>query len=173
MAEGSNEEAGQAPSIGEGGGTPSAHTQTGLRKGPARRRFIPLALVGAMSIGAAAGAVAGVVGSPTIPGVGQSPIAFVISSAHATVAQRTADIVFAGTISSKGKSVPMTGTGQADFTRNAFAGSVHFPSHGYSVVEDELSVDNAYYLAVVVDGVNTAQYLSGKHWIRIPQPSTD
>ncbi len=124
-----------------------------------------------MTLGAAAGAAVGVVQSPTIPGVGQSPIAFVISSAQNTLSQRTADITFQGIIREKGKSLPLNGTGQADFTRNAFAGSVQFLQGGDTVVENELGVGNRFYLAVVVDGINTSQALAGKHWIQEPVPT--
>jgi hypothetical protein len=131
---------------------------------------LPLALVGALTLGAAAGAMVGVAQSPTIPGVGVLPIDFVISSAQNTASQRTADLTYRGTLHEQGKSMSLSGTGQADFTRNAFIGTIQFHSIGNTVVETELSAGNRFYIALVVDGVNTAQALSGKHWIQAPDP---
>src|SRR5580692_4043489 len=71
------------------------------------RTTLPWALLTGVLGLAAAAAVVGQVDSPHIPGAGQSPVAFVISSARNTVDQKTADVIFSGSLVVDGHTIPM------------------------------------------------------------------
>jgi hypothetical protein len=109
---------------------------------------------------------------PTIPGAGIAPAAFVVSSTQATLAQRTADIVFSGSISEDGHNIPMNGTGETDFSDNAFTGTVTSDIAGKSLVERELSLGNHFYMGMTIDGTNLSELTGGQDWIDIPLPSS-
>ncbi len=48
------------------------------------------------------------------PGAGMAPAAFVTSATHATLARRTADMEFSGSIQVSGVTVPLQGTGEVN-----------------------------------------------------------
>jgi hypothetical protein len=132
---------------------------------------VPFSLVGVMSMLAAGAAVLGVVDNSHIPGAGQSAVAFVISSAQNTEQQRTADVVFSGSMSVDNHTIPVHGGGQQDFSQNAFSGTISMNLGGESFAETELVARGNYYLEVVVDGYNTSKVLTGKDWVDIPIPT--
>ena len=102
-----------------GPGVPPPETRRSHRRG---------ALWAGVSV-VAVGAVAVVIvlsasGGPSVPGAGMAPADFVVSSTQNTLAQRTADVVISGSVSVAGHEIPLTGTGQADFTTNGFNATI-------------------------------------------------
>jgi hypothetical protein len=128
---------------------------------------LTVVVVGAL----AAGVVLVVNRGPTVPGAGIAPAAFVISSTQDTLAQHTADVIFSGSISVAGKTIPLNGTGEADFAANAFNGTVSFASSGLSLVERELAVGGHLYMGMTANGSDISQVTGGPEWIDIPLPN--
>ena len=107
-------------------------------------------------------------GGSAAPGAGMAPADFVVSSTQNTLAQHTADVVFSGSVSVAGKTIPLTGTGQADFTTNDFTGIVSESSPTASIVERELLINGHFYMGVTADGHDISEITGGAEWIDIP-----
>jgi hypothetical protein len=115
-------------------------------------------------IAAAAAAVAGVlIAGGTAQHPALSPAAFVTQSAQRTMAEHTVDIAVSGTVSAASRKITLRGTGQEDFTHQAFELSVGLSASGQSFTLDEIAVDGNAYLAVTEGGKSP-----GRHWIRAP-----
>jgi hypothetical protein len=124
-----------------------------------------------MTVGAVVAAVFAIRdGGPTVPGAGIAPASFVVSSTQNTLDQHSADVIFSGSITAAGKVIPMQGTGQTDFTSNAFSGTVNASSSGTSLIEKELVVGGHFYLGLSIDGTPLSQFTGGAEWIDIPVP---
>jgi hypothetical protein len=113
---------------------------------------------------AVAGVVTGVViaSRPGPASVSMSPAAFVTQSAQRTLSARTADVTMSGSVSALGESVPVSGTGQTDFSTNAMTLNSTFNSSGHSVVEKEIETKGNLYITMSVDGQ------SGDKWVETP-----
>ena len=109
-------------------------------------------------------------GGPGVPGAGMAPADFVVSSTQNTLAQRTADVVISGSVSVAGHEIPLTGTGQADFTTNGFSATVSENAANTSVDERELVVGGNLYMGMTIDGHNMSKFTNGASWISIPTP---
>jgi hypothetical protein len=94
-------------------------------------------------------------------------IAFVTRSAQSTLAQRTADLTVSGEIQVAGKSTPVTGTGQIDFTTNAMTLDTSFSVGGHSTQELEVLANGELYLQLGTDGIGLV-LPGGRTWIQMP-----
>ena len=102
-----------------------------------------------------------------------APAAFVISATQTTLQHRTADLVFSGSITASGRTVPLEGTGEADLTAGDFVANVTANGPGEALVERELIVDGHFYMGMTVDGTNISTITSGRQWIDMPIPVAD
>lgn len=146
------------------------------RRRPSARR---LAVAGGLAVLVAAVAVfAGTrSGSPAGPQAGLSPAAFVMSATTSTLAQRTADVSISGSVTVRGLTIPVTGTGLTDFRAQSFESALSFSASGVRVQEHELIVAQRFYLGMVVNGTDVMAALTGKQWVLSPfsvatQPGT-
>lgn len=134
---------------------------------PGRRRAGVLATVGVVAVAAVVTAVL-TVGKPGPATVAMSPAAFVTLSAKHTLAARTADVTVSGSVTGLGESVPISGTGEADFTSNSLALTANFDIQGQSMAEREIEADGNMYMGITVDGQAISQLTGGKHWLKMP-----
>ena len=115
--------------------------------------------------------VSGSSGSPA-PGAGIAPVSFVISAAHTTLAHHTSDVVLGGSVTARGITVPLSGTGQQDLTAGSFSADVHFDTiRGTSVDERELVVGGHFYIGATANGQGISALTGGKHWVDVPVPT--
>jgi len=112
-------------------------------------------------------------GAGQVPGAGVAPAVFVVSSATTTLHQHSADVTISGTISANGQTVPIDGTGYADFDQDAFSANMTMNSPTGALGEDEIVVGGHIYLSVGADGVSISQLTGGPHWIDVPVPEQD
>lgn len=96
-----------------------------------------------------------------------TPTAFVTSATQATLAQKTADVSLHGAVTAAGQSVPMTGTGQVDFTDNAMSMNVDTSAAGRAMTLRELFVGGHIFMGMTIAGQDLAR-LVGKAWIELP-----
>ena len=137
-----------------------------------RRRPLVWAAASLLVVGmAAAGIVVATSGGASAPGSGMAPADFVVSSTQNTLAQHTADVVFTGSVSDAGQTIPLNGTGQADFSNNGFTATVTENGPKASVVERELFADGHFYIGVTADGQDLSSVTGGAQWIEVPLPS--
>jgi hypothetical protein len=94
-------------------------------------------------------------------------VAFVTQSAQSTLAQRTADLTLSGEVQVSGKSIPLTGTGQVDFTTNAMTLDTGFSVAGHSMQELEVLVNGSLYIELGINGTGAA-FPGGRTWIQMP-----
>jgi hypothetical protein len=94
-------------------------------------------------------------------------VAFVISAAQSTLAQRTADLTVSGEIQVAGASTPVTGTGQIDFTANAMTLDSGFSVAGHTMQELEVLVNGGLYLQLGINGTGLA-LPGGRTWMQMP-----
>ena len=97
-----------------------------------------------------------------------SPAAFVIQSAHRTLAQSTAKMTLSGTIQMDGQSLPLTGTGEIDFGTGATQLSLHSSLSGHPLAVEEVLVSGNLYVTMTVAGVSLSQMTGGHGWIELP-----
>jgi hypothetical protein len=96
---------------------------------------------------------------------------FVVSAAAATLTQRTADVLITGTVTAAGRTVPMTGTGQARLSSpQAFATTIAVSAGGGSFEEKEVLADGQLYFSIGSAGQDVSAVVPGKHWVAIPIP---
>ena len=98
---------------------------------------------------------------------------FVVSSATTTLHQHSADVTISGSVSADGQTVPIDGTGYADFDRNAFSANMTMNGPAGTLGEDEIAIGAHIYLSVGADGVSISQLTGGPHWIDVPVPEQD
>jgi hypothetical protein len=141
---------------------------------PARpgRTWLPVVLALVIAVSASIGAVIALGGSST-PETGVALADFVASAAQTTLTQRTADLVFGGTVTADGQSLPISGSGEALLSYpQRFAATVQFtsPSRGTTLEEKELVADNHFYMDIESGGQDISEFVPGKHWVEIPVP---
>ena len=140
---------------------------------PRSHQRLRLAVISLALVLVAGGIIGGIVsstGTPPPPGAGVSPAAFVVSSTQTTLNQHSADMDLTGSVSVDGHTVPLQGTGSADFDTNAFEADISIDSGSQSVVEHELIVDHAFYLGINADGQNLSVLTGGPQWVQVPIP---
>jgi hypothetical protein len=136
--------------------------------GRLRLAIILLALV--LVAGGVIGGIVSTGSGPPPPGAGVAPANFVISSTQTTLSQHTADVAISGTVSTNGKSIPMHGTGSADFDTNSFEADISLASGANSSVEHELVVADHFYLGLTLNGTSVSAITGGPEWINVPLP---
>lgn len=137
-----------------------------------RRRGRVTLIVGAIVviIGAALAVVASLGGSSE-PWSGVAPADFVVSATQTTLGQHTADLVFGGSVTAAGHSVPITGSGGADFSSpRRFSATEDFAISGITLTEREILVGNNFYLGFSGGGQDISTLVPGKHWVQLPIP---
>jgi hypothetical protein len=103
------------------------------------------------------------------PGAGMAPAAFVTSATRATLARRTADLDFRGSIQVSGVTIPLQGTGQVNLSARTLSASFDAAADGHSVVVRELVVGGRLYEAESLDGTSIlASVAPGKTWLEYP-----
>ena len=112
-------------------------------------------------------------GASQVPGAGVAPAVFVVSSATTTLHQHSADITISGSVSANGQTVPIDGTGFADFDQDAFSANLTMNSPAGALGEDEIAVGGHIYLSVGADGVSVSQITGGPHWVDVPVSEQD
>ncbi len=150
---------------------PQAATPPTPSSAAAPHRRLRLAVISLALVLVAAGVIGGIVstsGGPPAPRAGTSPANFVVSSTQTTLNQHTADIVISGTVTDAGQSVPLQGTGTADFDTNAFNANISELSGPSSFTEHELVVDNQIYVGITAGGTNVSTVSGGPQWIDVP-----
>ena len=133
-----------------------------------RRRVLVVSVVALLMIGAGVAGVLASSGGSSAPGTGMSPANFVVTSTQNTVAQRTADIDVSGSISVNGTTIPVSGSGQADFTTNQFSASMDLSSASHTVNEKELESGGQAYMTLSGDGQELPALTGGAQWIQLP-----
>ena len=137
-----------------------------------RRRPVVWAAASLIAVGAAAaGFVVATSGGTPAPGDGMAPADFVVSSTQNTLAQHTADVVFSGSVSDAGQTIPISGTGQADFSNDGFTATVTEDSTKGTIVERELLADGHFFVGVTADGQDLSAVTGGAQWVDVPVPS--
>jgi hypothetical protein len=132
---------------------------------------VRLAIIGLALVLVAGGVIGGIVSTgsgPPAPGAGVAPANFVVSSTQTTLSQHTADIAISGTVSANGKSIPMHGTGTADFDTNSFEADISLASGANASVEHDLVVADHVYIGLTVNGTNASAITGGPEWISVP-----
>ncbi len=140
-------------------------------------RRVRLAVISLALVLVAGGAIGGIVSTgsgPPAPGTGVTPATFVVSSTQTTLSQHTADIDHQRDASlPTGKSIPMQGTGTANFDTNSFAADISLASGATSLVEHELVVADHVYIGLTVDGTSVSAITGGPEWVNVPLPDQD
>lgn len=155
-----------------------SHLAAGFGQGPSappptKRPKKRLLVVGLAMVIIVAAVVVGVVSTNSttnVPGAGVAPAAFVVSSTRDTLAQHSADVAITGTFSADGHTLPMTGSGLADFDTNAFSATVAMTANSHSIVEKELVVGGKLLIGISYDGSNVPLLLTGADWVDVPVP---
>lgn len=109
-------------------------------------------------------------GGNRVPGAGMAPAAFVLSSAQTTLHQHTAEVNISGSVSAKGQSIPLSGTGYADFDEDAFWADMTVSIPSGVLDEHEIVVGGHLYFGLGAGGFNISQITGGPHWIDVPVP---
>lgn len=136
-----------------------------------RRRLLPVSIGIAVVAAAAVGAVVATGGSSK-SGSGLAPADFVLTATQTTLGQRTADLIFAGTVTASGHAVPISGTGQAvlsDPQQYAAKISISAPD-GTALQEKEIASSGDFYLGISSGAQDVSSLVPGKHWVQIPLP---
>ncbi|HET7523938.1 MAG TPA: hypothetical protein VFJ79_07335 [Acidimicrobiales bacterium] len=126
---------------------------------------------GAVAAALALAALSGGCSKTTQESVTVTPAAFVAESAHATLAQRTADVVLDGSVSAAGMSVPLKGTGQVDFGTNAMSMDATETVHGHAIHLQVVQTSGKGFMNISADGHSLSD-LTGKPWIELPVSSS-
>lgn len=119
------------------------------------------------------GSVVGVVstrGTTSVPGSGMAPAAYVVTSTQTTLGQHTAHVDITGSLSAQGQSLPVSGTGAADFDTNSFSADFTMSTTGHSIDEQELAIGPHLYIGVSADGQDMSAITGGAHFIDVPVP---
>jgi len=150
-----------------------AHDQDVRAKALSKRRTKRVFVASGAAVVIIAAVIGGVITSssgPDVPGSGMAPADFVVSSTQTTLAQRTADITFSGSVGASGKVIPLNGTGQIDFDTNAFTASMTESVASTSIDIRELVAAGQFYMGMSVDGQNMSQMTGGAQWVSIALP---
>jgi hypothetical protein len=145
------------------------HSSTGRHR--LRLGVIVVALL--LVAGGVIGGIVSTASGPPTPGAGESPANFVVSSTQTTLSQHSADITISGTLGAAGQTIPVSGTGAANFDTNAFQANLSFAKGSSSFEEQELVADGQLYFGLTVDGQNMSAVTGGPEWINVPVPDQD
>jgi hypothetical protein len=94
----------------------------------------------------------------------------VVSSTQTTLRQHTARITISGSVSADGQSIPLSGTGYADFDNESFSADMSVNTPSGVLDEHEIVVGGQLYFGLGADGFNISQITGGPHWIDVPVP---
>jgi hypothetical protein len=94
-------------------------------------------------------------------------VAFVTQSAERTIAQRTADVTMTGTVSVAGTSIPISGSGEVDFSTNAMTLNSTVAENGHTLAQRQVQAGGNLYQSMTVDGQGPA-LPGGATWIQMP-----
>jgi hypothetical protein len=120
---------------------------------------------------AAAAVLAGGCANTSQQSVSVTPAALVAQSAHATIAQKTADMTLSGDVSVAGQHIPLTGSGSVDFGRDALTFAAKETVQGVTVDLKFLEVAGTGYMSFQANGMDFSA-LTGKKWISLPIPTS-
>jgi hypothetical protein len=148
-----------------------AHEQSARAQAVSKRRTKRTLIASGAAVIIVAAAVGGVVASrhSGVPGSGMAPADFVVSSTQTTLAQRTADVTFSGSVGADGKDVPINGTGQVNFDTNAFTATMSENVGSTSIALRELIASGQFYMGMTIDGQDMST-VTGAHWVGISLP---
>lgn len=96
------------------------------------------------------------------------PSTTVFDAAQKTLAQRSAAVDVTGTMSARGRTLPITGTGVVDFGTHAMSLDLTMQVGATSLVEHERAVGGRIYIGMVVGGRDLSATTGGRHWIGLP-----
>jgi hypothetical protein len=149
-----------------------AHDQDVRAKAVSTRRTKRMLIASGAAVVIIAAAVGGVIAGrgSDVPGSGMAPADFVVSSTQTTLAQRTADVTYSGSISADGQEVPLNGSGQVDFDTNTFNASLTEDVPSTTIVLRELIASGQFYMGMTIDGQDMSQVTGGAHWASISLP---
>jgi hypothetical protein len=151
-------------------GNRSQTTAIGAAVGVMMLVLVALVAVVATGIGGNRGG-----GPSAAPGTGGlAPADYVVSSTETTLNQHTAKIDLSGSISVDGQTVPMSGSGSADFDTNSLSMAITVTAASHTLSEDEITTAGHLYLSISGAGFDLSRVTGGKHWIDLPigtQPS--
>jgi hypothetical protein len=149
-----------------------AHDQDVRLKAASKRKTRRILIASGAAVVIIAAGVGGVIASSRsgAPGSGMAPAAFVVSSTQSTLAQRTADVTFGGSVSADGQDVPVNGTGQVDFDTNTFSATLSENVASTSIAVRELIASGQFYLGMTIDGQDMSQFTGGAHWASLSLP---
>ena len=95
----------------------------------------------------------------------------VVSSTQSTLAQRTADVTFTGSVSADSRDVPINGTGQVDFDTNTFSATLSENVASTSIViRGTDRGPDQFYMGMTINGQDMSQITGGAHWVSISLP---
>jgi hypothetical protein len=135
-----------------------------------RQRALIVTVAALLMIAAGVGGILATSGGSSAPGSGMSAADFVVTSTQNTVAQRTADMDITGSVSVQGTTVPISGSGQIDFTTTQVSASLDLTADQRTVSEKELLSDGQAYMNISIDGQGMSGLSGGAQWIEIPLP---
>jgi hypothetical protein len=107
-----------------------------------------------------------------VASLGMAPAAFVTTSAHKTLAKKTAAVTLLGSALVAGHVVEMHGTGQVDLAHNAVSITISGSYPGATVTETEILTGGKFYLQVSANGKALTWANGHKHWMEIPIAQT-
>lgn len=149
----------------------SHYLEPGPRKAVGRYPLLVGSVVIALIIAAIVGALT-VSSSHHSNSVSVGEAALVSAAAQRTISERTADLTVSGVVQVAGHTVPMQGTGSADFGTNAMTMQIRAVAAGEALVENiEYSGGNLFF-EVTVNGQGLAQADGGKPWVQLPIASS-
>lgn len=126
---------------------------------------------GSVAAALALAALGGACSNATQQAVTVTPAALVAQSAHATLAQKTANLSLTGTVSVAGQKIPLDGTGLANFDSQLMSMDVGATVSGMSMHIKELLASGKLYMSGQVAGHSFSD-LTGKDWISLPIPTS-
>jgi len=149
-----------------------AHEQDVRAKAISKRRTKRVLIASGVAVVLIAAGVGGVIASSRsgAPGSGVAPADFVVSSTQTTLAQRTADVTFGGSVSADGHDIPINGTGQVDFDTNTFSATMSENVASTSIAIRELIASGQFYMGMTIDGHDMSQITGGADWVSISLP---
>ena len=135
-----------------------------------RRRLLPVSVAIAVVAAAAVGVVVATGGSSK-SGAGLAPGDFVLTATQTTLGQRTADLIFGGTVTDSGHAVPVSGSGEAVLSDpQQFAATILFAAPDGALQEKEILNGSDFYMGTSSGGQDVSSLVPGKHWVQIPVP---
>jgi hypothetical protein len=164
----------EAPDLPGGAGTTGAVGSQRSGHGPRSRRARAIVLA-VTAITAAAAVVAVVIwqrSGATSRQPGIAAMAYVIRSAHRTLAERTAHVTLTGSVEALGHTSNLTGSGEVNLTTGAMAMTEFVGAPSAHEVARLIVTRDSIYLALTVNGRGLGSATGGRDWIQIPVASS-